>query len=96
MPERLRPPLGNGFGNASARAVKATARATLETVVTASKPRKRERLLTTREVTERLRVSPFTVRYFVHRGVLPCVRFTPSSHMRFEPHAVEHLVRLTR
>jgi excisionase family DNA binding protein len=60
---------------------------------TASVPK---RLLTTREVAERLPVSAFTVRGFVERGVLPVVRFTQTSRMRFGPEDVDRLVELSR
>jgi len=55
-----------------------------------------KRLLTTREVAERLSVSVFTVRGFAVRGVLPVVRFTPTSRMRFRPGDVDRLVELSR
>jgi excisionase family DNA binding protein len=53
-----------------------------------------KRLLTTREVAERLSVSIFTVRHFAERGVLPVVRFTPTSRLRFRPEDVERLACL--
>jgi excisionase family DNA binding protein len=59
---------------------------------TASVPK---RLLTTREVAERLSVSVFTVRGFAERGVLPVVRFTPTSRMRVRPGDVDKLVKVT-
>jgi excisionase family DNA binding protein len=46
-------------------------------------------LLTTREVAERLSVSVFTVRGFAECGVLPVVRFTPTSRMRFRAEDVK-------
>jgi excisionase family DNA binding protein len=55
-----------------------------------------KRLLTTREVAERLSVSVFTVRGFAERGVLPVVRFTPTSRMRFRAEDVERLTELSR
>ena len=55
-----------------------------------------KRLLTTREVAERLSVSVFTVRGFAERGVLPVVRVTPASRMRFRPEDVDELVELSR
>lgn len=41
-------------------------------------------------------MSVFTVRGFAERGVLPVVRFTPTSRMRFRPEDVDELVELSR
>jgi excisionase family DNA binding protein len=56
---------------------------------TASVPKK---LLTTREVAERLSVSIFTVRLLAAHGALPTVRFTSTSRMRFRSDDVESFV----
>jgi excisionase family DNA binding protein len=56
---------------------------------TASVPK---RLLTTREVAERLSVSIFTVRNLADFGALPVVRFTPTSRMRFRSEDVEEFL----
>jgi len=53
---------------------------------TASVPKK---LRTPRDVAKRLSVSIFTVRNLAEFGVLPVVRFTPTSRMRFRPEDVE-------
>jgi excisionase family DNA binding protein len=58
---------------------------------TASVPK---RLLTTREVAERLSVSILTVPNLAEFGALPVVRFTPTSRMRFRPEDVERLLEL--
>jgi excisionase family DNA binding protein len=55
-----------------------------------------KRLLTTRDVVERLSVSVFTVRGFAEHGVLPVVRFTPTSRMRFRTEDVDRLMGLSR
>jgi excisionase family DNA binding protein len=55
-----------------------------------------KRLLTTREVAERLSVSIFTVRNLAEFGALPVVRFTPTSRMRFRAEDVESFVESRR
>ena len=55
-----------------------------------------KRLLTTREVAERLSVTLWTVRNLAEGGVLPVVRFTPTSRMRFRIEGVERLMDLAR
>jgi excisionase family DNA binding protein len=52
-----------------------------------------KRLLTTREASEALSVSIFTVRRLAEKGALPTVRFTPTSRMRFRSEDVETLLR---
>jgi excisionase family DNA binding protein len=56
----------------------------------------RKRLLTTREAGALLSVSIFTVRRLADDGVLPVVRFTPTSRMRFRAEDVEALVEAWR
>ena len=60
---------------------------------TASVPK---RLLTTREVAERLDVSVWTVRLLAAHSALPVVRFTPTSRMRFRVEDVESFVESRR
>jgi excisionase family DNA binding protein len=49
------------------------------------------RLLGVRETADRLSVSIVTVYRLVERGALPCVRFTPTSRLRFHVEDVERL-----
>ena len=55
-----------------------------------------KRLLTTRETAERLDVSIFTVRRLAADGVLPSVRFTPRSRIRFRVEDVEQIAEMTK
>jgi excisionase family DNA binding protein len=55
-----------------------------------------KRLLTTREVAERLSVSIFTVRHLANFGALPTVRFTETSRMRFRSEDVEGFLESRR
>lgn len=50
------------------------------------------RLLTAREVAELLGVTPLTVRRLASGGVLPAVRFVPTSRLRFRARDVEALI----
>jgi excisionase family DNA binding protein len=50
------------------------------------------RLLTTRQVAERLGVEPDTVRHLAKIAVLPPIRFGPKGLYRFRPEDVEALL----
>jgi hypothetical protein len=52
-------------------------------------------LLTTREVGERLRLAPRTIRFWVERGWLNPVRLTPRS-LRFRADEIEQIARYGR
>jgi excisionase family DNA binding protein len=49
-------------------------------------------LLTVKQASERLGVSPYTVRRWAAAGYLP-VLWTPTAHRRFQPADVVELVR---
>ena len=51
-----------------------------------------DRLLSVREVAQRLNVSVNTVRRYVQAGHLPAVRLTPTAQLRFKRRDVDALI----
>lgn len=51
-----------------------------------------EKLMTVKEVAERLNIAPHTVRRLFHKGALPGLRLKEMNAIRFKPSAVNALL----